>query len=70
MSFKIARIKSGKYAADVAEYMGVSVTTVSHWETGRFYPTADKLKKLADYYGCTIDELLDGNPVKEKEEEA
>lgn len=66
MSFKIARIKAGKKAAEVAEYMNVSVTSVSLWETGVYCPSVDKLPKLASYYGCTVDELLDGNPVKNK----
>lgn len=67
MSFKSARSKTGKKAIEVAEYMGVSAVAVSQWENGVFYPTIDKLQKLAAYYGCTIEELLDDNPAKEKE---
>ena len=66
MSYKIERIKAGKKAAEVAEHMGVSETTVSQWENGGYSPRTDKLQKLASFYGCTIDDLLDGNPVKEK----
>lgn len=64
MSFKIARIKAGKKARDVANYMSVSETTVSQWENGAFFPSAEKLPKIAAYYGCTVDELLDGNPAR------
>ena len=70
MSFKSARFKAGKKAAEVAEYMGVSAVAVSQWENGVFFPTIDKLQKLAAYYDCTIEELLEDNPVKGKEEEA
>ena len=69
MSFKIARYKAGKKAADTAEHLGVSLTTVSQWETGAYLPSADKLPKIAAFYGCTIEELLDGNPRKEKRED-
>ena len=62
MSFKIARYKAGKKAADIAAHMNVSLTTVSQWENGVYYPTADKLPKIAAFYGCSIDELMDGNP--------
>ncbi len=62
MSFKIARYKAGKKAADLATHMNVSLTTVSQWENGVYYPTADKLPKIASFYGCTVDELLEGNP--------
>lgn len=68
MSFKIARYKAGKKAADIANHLGVSLTTVSQWETGAYLPSADKLPKIAAFYGCSIDELLDGNPKKKSEE--
>lgn len=70
MSFKIERIRTGKKAEEVADYMGVSVTTISMWETGAYLPKSDKLKKLADYYGCTVDALLDGNPIKPRRQRA
>lgn len=65
MSFKIARYKAGKLAAETANYLGVSVTTVSQWENGGYLPSADKLPKIAAFYGCTIEELLDDNPTKD-----
>lgn len=70
MSFKSARFKAGKKAVEVAEYMGVSAVAVSQWENGVYFPTIDKLQKLAAYYDCTIEELLEDNPVKGKGEEA
>ena len=35
---------------------GISNGTIGKWRTSS--PTADKLKKVADYLGCTVDELL------------
>lgn len=42
----------------VALKIGVSVATVSRWESGEFLPRADKLKQLSEILGCTIDDLL------------
>ena len=67
MSFKIERIRANKKAEEVAAFMGVSVTAISCWENGRYLPMVDKLQRLAEYYGCTTDALLEGNPVKQSE---
>ena len=58
MSFRSARLKAGKKVSDVMEHLGVSDGAVYMWETGVTSPTVDKLKKLAEFYGCTTDELL------------
>lgn len=58
MSFRSARIKAGKKVTDVMEYLHVSDGAVYMWETGMTSPTVEKLKKLAEFYGCTVDELL------------
>lgn len=58
MSFKNARIRAGKKVTDVMEHLGVSDGAVYMWETGMTFPTVEKLKKLAEFYGCTTDELL------------
>ena len=38
--------------------VGVSRTTVTMWEAGESMPTSNKLPKLAQVLGCTIDELF------------
>lgn len=58
MSFKSARIKAGKKIADVVEHLGVTDGAVYQWENGFSYPTVNRLKQLAEYYGCAVDELL------------
>lgn len=68
MSFKIARIKAGKTAKEVSEFMHVSQTAISQWENGVFYPEVDRMRDLADYYGCTVNDLLEGEPRRVKEE--
>lgn len=44
---------------EVAEACGVDRATISKWETGEFSPRVDKLVKLANILGCTVDELLE-----------
>lgn len=44
---------------------GVAQSTLSDWKNGKGTPKADKLQKIADYFGVTVDYLL-GNEQKEK----
>ena len=44
----------------LAEEFGVSVRTVSRWETGSSMPDVEVLIELADYYGVDIREMIDG----------
>ena len=44
---------------EVAAYLNVSQNTYSQYETGVIALTADVLIKLSDFYGVSIDYLLD-----------
>ncbi|MBQ9065245.1 MAG: helix-turn-helix transcriptional regulator, partial [Blautia sp.] len=35
-----------------------SQATLSSWKSGKYTPKIDKLKKLADYFGVPIEELM------------
>lgn len=50
----------------VCKETGLTTATISNWKAGRYIPKADKLKKIADYFGVTLDYLMAGN--KEPEE--
>ena len=58
MAFKTQRLKAQKTVAEVMEHLGVSDAAVYQWETGIYTPRADKLIKLAKFYGCSVDDLL------------
>lgn len=58
MELRTARLNAGKSVKAVAEYLGVSRESVYGWESGRYLPKIDKLMKLADFYGCRVDDLL------------
>ena len=44
---------------EVASYLNVSQNTYSQYETGVISLTAEVLIKLSDFYGVSIDYLLD-----------
>lgn len=44
---------------DIAQVLNVSQNTYSQYETGVISLTAEILIRLADYYGVSIDYLLD-----------
>jgi len=44
--------------AELAEKVGVSVTTISHWETGSKRPRASNIRKLAEVLSVTPRDVL------------
>ena len=66
MSFRQARLDANKTQSEVAEHMGVDRIAVYQWEAGIAIPRSFRLPKLANYYGCTIETLLSGNPTRER----
>lgn len=42
----------------VSKATGISASTFSDWKSGRSAPKADKLARIADYFGIGLDELL------------
>ena len=52
------RQKRGLKQSDLAEICGVSVSTISLWERGRFDIDNESLRILSDYFGVTTDYLL------------
>lgn len=56
--FKELCEKHGCTAADVARATGLYRSTFSDWKSGRCKPKADKLKKIADYFGVPMDYLM------------
>ena len=61
MNLREMRVKAGKSVLDVQKALGVSDAAVYYWENGTTKPTVEKLIKLAELYGCSIDELLRGD---------
>lgn len=63
MRIKEIREARGMTRKQIADAVGVSEVAVYYWENGRQKPSADKLPKLAELLGCSIDELFDQRPL-------
>ena len=48
----------GMSQEDVAEKIGISRQAYAKWEKGATLPDIEKCKRLADFYGVTVDSLL------------
>lgn len=57
---KIAALRGERQLSqgDLAEKLDVSRQSVSKWETGQSVPELDKLIKLADLFGVSVDQLV------------
>ena len=55
---KKIRLEKGIKQGDLADMLSVKQTTVSGWETGYREPDLESLKRMADIFNCSIDELL------------
>ena len=57
----------GVTAYRVSKETGVTTATLTSWKQGKYTPKPEKLQKIADYFGITVDYLMTGkdNP-KEK----
>ena len=57
---KELRLKAGRTQASVAESMEVTQSAVSYWESGKVSPLKKYQKRLAQIYGVTEEELMEG----------
>lgn len=56
--YVVLRDKKGVTDYKVSEETGITKSTFSDWKSGRSSPKVDKLKKLADYFGVSIEYFL------------
>ena len=56
--------RSGRTQKEIAEAVGVTPAACNWWVKGQKYPRMDKVEMLANYFGCTLSDL-----VEEHEEE-
>ncbi len=64
------RTERGMSQIEVAERLDVSRQSVSKWETDSAVPDLDKLVKLSELFGVTLDELVKGEGPAAPEEKA
>lgn len=54
------RDSRGLKDADVVKGTGITKSTFSDWKHGRSAPKQPKLQKIADFFGITLDYLMNG----------
>ena len=59
--------KYGVTAYKVSKETGVTQSTLSDWKRGRSTPKSENMKKIADYFGVTVDYLMTGHDSEQKE---
>lgn len=64
---KELRKQSGLTQEQLGEKLGVTNKTVSRWETGNYLPPIECLKLLSDFYEISINEILAGKRLDERE---
>lgn len=52
--------EKGVSAYKVSKATGISTATLSDWKTGKSHPKADKIQKIADYFGVSTQYLTSG----------
>lgn len=58
MNLTILRKNKNVSQKELAEFLQMSQTAISHFETGRNEPDLKTVIKLADFFNCSIDYLL------------
>lgn len=56
--FEKLKKKKGVTTAEVSRATGIQQSTFSNWKTRNGYLSIENTKKLAEYFGVTIEELL------------
>ena len=60
MKLRVLRESQNMTQNELATKLKISRSTVAMWENGKSLPQTEILIKLADLFGCTIDELVRG----------
>jgi len=55
---RLERLKKDITQEELGRAIGVSSSAIGYWERGKREPSMDSLKKLADYFGCTVGYLV------------
>ena len=51
----------------VAKETGVTTATLTSWKQGKYTPKPEKMQKIADYFGVSLEYLMTGKEPEDKE---
>lgn len=57
--------KKGVTPYRVCKETGLTTSTISNWKAGRYTPKQDKMQKIAEYFGVSVDYLMTGEETEE-----
>ena len=62
LSENLARLQAerGETNYRLAKIIGVHQSSIANWKSGSIMPHPGHIKKLADHYGVSVDDLLAG----------
>lgn len=60
--------RSGVTPYRVCKETGLTTATISNWKAGRYVPKQDKMQKIANYFGVSLEYLMTGKEPSTKEE--
>lgn len=60
ITLKAARINAGLTQQALAELVGVSVSTIKSWESGKTYPKQPQIESLCKLFGLKYDQIFFG----------
>ncbi|HIW41492.1 MAG TPA: helix-turn-helix domain-containing protein, partial [Candidatus Mediterraneibacter vanvlietii] len=52
--------EKGVTAYKVCKETGLTTATISNWKAGRYTPKQEKMQKIADYFGVSLEYLMTG----------
>lgn len=58
---QIKKLRIAKHLNQVqlAKHLGVTKQSISNWENNNIFPSVDMLKKIAQFFSCSADYLLE-----------
>ena len=57
ITLEAARRNSGMLQKEVCEKLGISISTLINWESGKTFPPVDKAQELVNLYGLHLDDI-------------
>ena len=62
--------EKGVKTSDVCKATGIVASTFSDWKKGKSAPKQDKLMKIADYFGVSLEYIMTGSDSKYSDSDA
>ena len=53
-----ARVNAGMNQREMAEFLGVDVSTITNWEKGKTEPSTSQLRKIREVSGIPMDYIF------------